>query len=202
MKLLLSALCLLLAALPARAADSVKEWKVDRSKSSIQFSGFDREGKPFKLTFQSWAADIAFDPGNLKQSRATVTIDTGSATTGDKTYVDYLIAPGWFKPAEMPLATFQILSFVKKSDTLYDANGVLHLHNKTKSRTLPVPGLSIPFTANFRKKTKSSPEKAEFSSNFSFAIPDFSGAPKPSASGRDRMRKLRFHMTIKAYPGK
>lgn len=185
--------------IPAFAASSVPVWTVDRTKSSMQFKGFDINGKPFVSSFQSWAADIAFDPDDLPGSHAIVTIDTRSATTGDKTFSDYLVAPSWFDPDVAPLATFQIQKFTKRPDGLYNATGILHLSNKAKTNVLPVPGVSLPFKATF-KPAKGKSTQAEFSSNFTFAIPDYSPV-KPGKTKR-AYRKISFHMKLIAYSGK
>lgn len=190
-------LCFL--SIPAFSASSIPVWTVDRSKSSMQFKGFDINGKPFTSSFQSWAADIAFDPDNLPGSHAIVTLDTRSATTGDKTFSDYLVAPTWFDPDVAPLATFQIETFTKRPDGLYDAKGTLHLSNKAKTNVLPVPGVSLPFKATF-KPAKGKPTQAEFASNFTFAIPDYS--PPKEGQPKRPYRKISFHMKLIAYSGK
>jgi polyisoprenoid-binding protein YceI len=200
MKLLVSLVLLFCVTSPAFAKAPVPEWTVDRSKSSIQFRGFDINGNPFTSTFQSWGAEIHFDPENLAGSRALFTIDTRSATTGDKTFTDYLIAPDWYDPEVAPLATFQIQSFSQRGENLYDAKGILHLSNHKKTNVLPVPGVSLPFKATF-KKTKGKSDQAEFTSNFSFAIPDYSPVKKASPSKRN-FRKISFHMKLKAHSGK
>lgn len=200
MKLLSALLLLICLASPAFAKDPVPEWIVDRSKSTVQFRGFDIHGNPFTSTFQSWGADINFDPDNLAGSSATFTIDTRSATTGDKTFTDYLIAPKWFDPNVAPLATFQIQTFTKRSDNLYDAKGILHLSNHKKTNVLPVPGVSLPFKATI-KKAKGKPDRAEFTSNFTFAIPDYNPNKKATPSKRN-YRKISFHMMLKAHSGK
>lgn len=188
MKLLAALLLLSLSILPCTAAfaSDVPKWIVDRKKSTIEFKGF-KDGKPFTSVFQSWSADIAFDPDNLTGSSAAVTIDTRSATTGEKTFTDYLVAPGWYDPEQAPYAMFQIQSLTKQRDTLYNANGTLYLYNKTKSVMIPVPGVSLPVFATVKGNT------AEFKSTFTFAIPDF----KAALQKKGAFRKITFNMLLK-----
>lgn len=193
MRVLAALLLLSFAALPcasasAVAADNVPKWVVDRKKSTIEFKGF-KDGKPFTSVFQSWSADIAFDPENLTGSSAAVTIDTRSATTGDKTFTEYLVAPGWYDPEQAPYAMFQIQSLTRQRDTLYNANGTLYLYNKTKSVMIPVPGVSLPVFATVKGNT------AEFRSTFTFAIPDF----KAALQKKNAFRKITFNMLLKTH---
>lgn len=169
----------------ARAEDAVPKWTVDRKKSTIEFSSF-KNGKPYTSAFQAWSADIAFDPANLPASKATVTIDTRSATTGDKTFTEYVSVPKWFDPGQTPYATVQILSIRHVSDTLYNANGTLYLYNKAKTAMIPVPGVSFPIYASVKGNA------AVFKSNFTFAIPDFS----PAGLKRSAYHKIRVNMLL------
>ena len=188
---LLAALLLLCLTSPAFAQTPtpapVQKWVVDRKKSTIEFKGF-KDGKPFTSAFQSWSADIAFSPDDLQGTSATLTIDTRSATTGAKTYTEYLVTPGWYDPEEAPFATFQIQSLTHQRDNLYNANGTLYLYNKAKTVLLPVPGVSLPVFATVKGNT------AEFRSNFTFAIPDFS---KAAIKKKSPFRKINFNMVLK-----
>ena len=199
MKLLAAVLLLILSAAPALAEAVVPEipaWTVNRPKSSIQFKGFSN-GKPYSLFFQSWSAEIAFDPDRPQLSSAIVTVDTRSASTGAATYKDYLVTPAWFDPQQVPYAQFHMTSFTKLRDNVYQGNGILHLYNEPKTVLMPFPGISIPFQVKFTERKKK-PTQAEFTSNFAFAVPDFSPASSPAAALKRPAKKINFVMVLKA----
>lgn len=54
-----------------------QSWVVDKTASRLTFRGV-MDGAPFDGVFRSWSARIAFDPSNLKGSKATITIDADS----------------------------------------------------------------------------------------------------------------------------
>lgn len=112
-------------------------WRVDQSQSAIRFSGA-HAGAPFEGRFQEWRAEIRFDPDNLAQSSAMVTVATGSARDGVPLHESSLPQEEWFDTANYPTATFRVEEFRQTSDG-YEARGVLNL----KGRDLPV---RLPFT--------------------------------------------------------
>lgn len=173
----------------------VQNWQVDRKKSSIRFSSF-KNGQPFSIDFQSWSAEIAFDPTRLEESRAIVTIDTTSGSKGEATFKDYLVTPSWFSAAELPRAQFQSKKFRQIGDNLYEVSGVLNLYNKEQTNILPVPTMGIPFRTVIKGK------KGEFISNFTFAVPDFSPAPSVVQSLKRPFKKINFAMTLKTVKAK
>src|SRR5690606_2403052 len=73
-KMLAFALLLGIAAPLAGAAAAPPAWTVVPDQSRITFSG-EANGSPFEGRFEDWSASIAFDPKDLAQSSATVTID-------------------------------------------------------------------------------------------------------------------------------
>lgn len=89
----------------AVSAMAATVWQVVPEKSRIAFSGT-HAGRPFTGTFQSWQADIAFDPADLASSRALVTVDLSSAVTGDATYDKTLPTVDWFNISAVAQSTF------------------------------------------------------------------------------------------------
>lgn len=120
---------------PAFAAD-VPKWAVDPAQSEISFSGTHAE-KEFTGKFATWAADIAFDAARLEQSKVLVTIETGSAATGDKTYDGSLPSPEWLDPKAFPTATFESKTFRQTGDSTYEVDGTLTIKGITQDITLP-----------------------------------------------------------------
>jgi cytochrome b561 len=130
------------AAPPAQAG--APSWTVDAAKSQIAFEG-QQYGQAFKGVFQRWSADIKFDPANLAGSSAKVTIETGSARTGDGTKDDTMKQGEWFDTSHFPTAVFQTTSITPLAAGKYSAVGTLTIKNKTYP-------LALPFTLAIRGK--------------------------------------------------
>lgn len=118
------------------AAPAVTSWTVDPASSEISFSGTHADNE-FTGKFKTWSAEIDFDPAKLEQSKVSVTIDTGSAETGDKTYDGSLPSPEWLGPKAFPTATFESKAFRQTGDTTYEVDGTLSLKGVTQDITLP-----------------------------------------------------------------
>ena len=67
-------------------AQTAPKWIVDPAKSKL---GFETQamGAPVEGDFGRWDADIHFDPKQLAGSKVVVTIQTGSAVTGDPVWI-------------------------------------------------------------------------------------------------------------------
>lgn len=125
-------LCALTFGTPALFA---KDYKLDKEKSYIRFSG-EHAGMPFEGEFKTWQALIDFDENLLNQSNALITIDTSSAVTGNPMYDKTLPTQDWFNSDTYSTATFDIQNFEKQDDQ-YVANGTLTI--KDMEKTLIVP---------------------------------------------------------------
>jgi polyisoprenoid-binding protein YceI len=128
-------LVLALAAVPLHAG--VPAWSVEPAASSIAFTAT-WLGKPVRGVFKRWSADIAFDPATLGASKVIVTIDLGSAVSGDSTVDGALPEADWFAVKTSPTARFASTSIVKSASG-YVARGTLTM----RGRTVPV---DLPFT--------------------------------------------------------
>lgn len=121
-------------AAPAWAASPA--WTVDKGVSKVGFSStFD--GQAVSGSFRRWDADIRFDPKDLAHSSANVTIDVGSAATGDADRDAALPDTPWFYAAKYPKATFVTHSFKSLGGNRYEAVGGLTIKGVTKPLTLP-----------------------------------------------------------------
>jgi polyisoprenoid-binding protein YceI len=128
-----------LATTPAPAADAAPpSWRVDQGASSIRFSGT-HAGVNFNGAFARWSADIRFDPNNLDDSTATVTIQTGSAADGVPLHDQSMPEAEWFDVANHPTATFRTTRIRERGAGRYEADGTLTL----KGRGL---NIDMPFT--------------------------------------------------------
>ncbi|MDB5439783.1 MAG: polyisoprenoid-binding protein [Caulobacteraceae bacterium] len=141
MRLLLmsAAFCVLavtpLAAAAAPAPAKVQHWTVDKAASKLGFStAF--SGAAISGGFSAWTADINFDPKNLAASKATVTIDIASVSTGNAERDDILPSDDWFSTAKFKTATFTTTSIKDLGGGKYQAPGTLSLRGVTKPVTL------------------------------------------------------------------
>jgi polyisoprenoid-binding protein YceI len=122
----------LLAATPATAS----HWNVDAGKSKLGFT-VSWAGQPYNATFGSWKANIDFDPNDLAHSKADVTIDIASETSGDAETDDGVKGAQGFQTAQFATARFQTTSIAHKAGNDYVAQGKLTIRGVGKAVTLP-----------------------------------------------------------------
>ncbi|WP_312205924.1 YceI family protein, partial [Brevundimonas sp.] len=113
-------------------------WTVDKAASTIQFTGT-HTGKAFTGRFEQWDAQVWFDPADLAGSKAVVTVQTGTAKTGDATQEGSLPGAEWFDASTYPTARFEATTFKALGGNRYEATGTLRI----KTTTVPVV---LPFT--------------------------------------------------------
>jgi polyisoprenoid-binding protein YceI len=130
-KAILAALALL-ASTPASAA----HWNVDYSKSRLGFA-VQWSKEPFSASFRSWKAAIVFDPADLANARADVTIDLSSEASDEAEFDDGLKGAQGFAVTKFPSARFTTLGFIRKAANSYVAMGTLSLHGISRPVTLP-----------------------------------------------------------------
>lgn len=113
-------------------------WAADMAASAIQFSG-ENAGVPFEGRFDSWTAQIQFDPDRLAASEVVVVIDTASATIGDMMNDAAMVGADWFNAPEHPKAVFSADSFraVDASAGQYAADGFLTIRGIEQPVALP-----------------------------------------------------------------
>lgn len=117
---------------PAQAA----AWTVDHSQSSLGFEA-SMNNTGFAGTFGTWSATISFDPADLAQAKASVSIDMSSARTGDATRDAALPNGDWFNSASFATATFEASVFRSLGGNAYEADGTLTIRGVAKPVTLP-----------------------------------------------------------------
>ncbi len=111
-------------------------WTVDKTKSSLSFSG-SQSGEVFTGTFGSFDAVINFDPDNLGNANVVVTIDTNSADAGEAERTDALPGKEWFYVKKFPLAKFIAADFKHLGGDNYQASGNLTIRDITTKIVLP-----------------------------------------------------------------
>jgi polyisoprenoid-binding protein YceI len=131
---LLAALAAAPLALPADAL--AQAWAVDRAASTLAFEGT-QGGRPFRGEFRSWDAEIVFDPADPAAGRAEVTVETGSAATGDAQRDAAIPQADWFATSRFPRAVFRAEGFRHLGGDRYEAAGTLTIRDATAPVTLP-----------------------------------------------------------------
>jgi len=110
-------------------------WSVDPS-SKLTFAGA-MNGAAFTGTFKRWSAQIAFDPKALATSKVDVSVDVGSATSGDADRDSAMPTDDWFAASKFAKATFVSKSFRDLGGGKYEADGDLTVRGVTKPVALP-----------------------------------------------------------------
>ena len=114
----------LTAAAVLAAPAAARPYTVDKAASKLGFTG-SMSGAPFQGTFRRWDATIDFDPNNLPASRASVTVDMASASTGDGTRDEAMPSSDWFAAQRFPRATFTTRAITRTGPNRYQAAGDL-----------------------------------------------------------------------------
>jgi polyisoprenoid-binding protein YceI len=131
-KRLALAACALLFAAPAHAA----HWNVDYARSTLGFSVIWAK-EPFSGVFETWKADIDFDPGDLAHARADVIVDPASEKSDEPDFDDGLKGALGFQVTKFPVARFTAQHFSHTSGENYVAEGTLTIRGIARPLTLP-----------------------------------------------------------------
>jgi polyisoprenoid-binding protein YceI len=121
---------------PMAASASAATWTIDPAKSKIEFSGTQTE-QPFSGLFKTFGGTIDFDPAKPDAGRAVVTVETGSATTGDTQRDEAMPGEDWFDAVKYPKATFEAKGFKPMGGDAYEADGTLTIRGVSKPVVLP-----------------------------------------------------------------
>lgn len=121
----------LAAAAPVTGAGS---WVVNQADSTLAIS-VDQLGSPVEGAFNEWAASIQFDPENLADASAEVTINTGSLTIG--TVSQQATSSDFLAVETYPVATFKTTAFRAVGETDYEADGLLTIKGVGQPVVLP-----------------------------------------------------------------
>ena len=121
----------------AEAAQEVSSWAI-QSGSSLRFRT-SYTGEAIVGSFATFGGDIVFGPDRLDQSRVAITVDLGSAASGDGERDETLKGGDFFAVGTGRTAVFRADRFRKIGTDRYIAQGTLRL----KGVTAP---LSLPFT--------------------------------------------------------
>lgn len=139
-KTMLLGLCLtLLAALPARAAES---WDLGTAHCSVNFTA----KHILSLVpghFDRFQGQVQFDPEDLAGSSFRLVIDAASLTTGLEKRDDHLRSADFFDVEHYPEIVFQSKEIRKISGQEYEAVGNLTMRGVTRNMVVPFTFLGI-----------------------------------------------------------
>lgn len=115
------------AAAPAQAAD----WQVDPARSAVTVE-VDQGGRPLTGRFERFDAEIRFDPNDLANARAVVTVDVGSFRTGDGQRDQIAASQEFLGAAAAPQARYEAKAFEPLGGDRYQVEAELSLKGVTK----------------------------------------------------------------------
>lgn len=117
--------------LPANATT----WTIDRATSTLTFEAA-QAGVPFQGAFETFTAEIEFDPSAPDAAQIHIVIETGSAKTGAADKDSTLPTADWFDVASHPTATFTSTAS-RSTENGYVADGTLTIKGQSQTVALP-----------------------------------------------------------------
>lgn len=132
------------------AAATEGAWAIDHAQSKIEFS-VTQYGTPFTGNFENFEGTIVFDPKNLADSKADITIDIASLKTGSDDRDGSAKGPEWFDTTQFPQAQFQSGNFESLGDNKYVARGTLTIRGVANN-------VDLPFTLDIAERRAGGPE--------------------------------------------
>jgi polyisoprenoid-binding protein YceI len=119
-------------AAPALAA----QWRVDPTKSRIAVQ-FDQGGKPIEARFESFQAEVTFDPKDLAAARVVITVDLASFRSGDAQRDQMATAGEFLAAGAAGTARYVTRNLKAMGGDRYEVAAELALKGATKSLTHP-----------------------------------------------------------------
>lgn len=117
-------------------APSAGGWTVDKAASTLRFVA-SQGGEEFTGSFSDFDAAIMLDPADLSSASIEVTVDTGSAMTGDRQRDAGLPSADWFSTKAFPEARFSSSRVRATGEGAYEAAGRLTIRGVSKDLALP-----------------------------------------------------------------
>jgi polyisoprenoid-binding protein YceI len=130
------------------------DWSVVPETSSVGFLGT-QQGTRFNGRFETFAAEIDFDPNSPAAGKVVGIVQTESVNTRDHDRDSALLDRDWFNAAEFPEARFESASIEPAGDGSYQAAGQLTLKGQTKPAVLK-------FTFSPGETSSAQPTTAQF----------------------------------------
>lgn len=126
----------LMAGLVTATAAVAAEWRVVQPESRIGFIAT-YDDIPFDARFQSFKADIHFDPDDLDNAAFDIRIDVSSVDSNSVDRDEGMRQEEWLAADAHPVARFQAKQFEKLSPGRYKAIGTLALKDVRRDVAVP-----------------------------------------------------------------
>ncbi len=117
------------------APDPIPTWTVDYANSELGFTGA-YMGRGFAGRFETWTAQIAFDPARPAEADIRVEITMNSVATGEPFYDENVVLGDWFDVRNHPTAVFTADSAASLGDDRYRAAGQLSIRETDRPLAL------------------------------------------------------------------
>ena len=101
-----------------------RDWQVLPETSRIVFEA-SQAGQTFEGAFESFEAEIAFDPERLEEARVVVTVDVASLETPDRSRTEQALSAMWLGALDHPRAQYEAQSFRRLDGDRYEVEAVL-----------------------------------------------------------------------------
>lgn len=124
--------CLLLAGLPAVAAN----WVLEPAESTVFFK-YSYEGTPYQGEFKNVEATFDIEPTNPGSCQFSVTIPIADIDVDSPEVLDYLLDIELFDVDQFPTATFKAEKCRLESGSAFVADGTLTIRDQTRPISFP-----------------------------------------------------------------
>jgi polyisoprenoid-binding protein YceI len=111
------------------------EWRVDPARSTLSVE-IDQGGKPVTARFETFQAEVSFDPDDPAAADVRITVDLASFRSGDAQR-DQMAAAGEFLAAASAAATYRATVFTPAGEDRYEVAAELTLKGVTGRLTHP-----------------------------------------------------------------
>jgi polyisoprenoid-binding protein YceI len=108
------------------------EYAIDPAHSQVLFKIKHLGISTVTGTFEKLSGTIAFDPQNLKGTRAVATIEAASVNTGVEKRDEHLRSPDYFHVEKFPQITFVAKEITAINGNAFQVHGDLTLHGVTR----------------------------------------------------------------------
>jgi len=119
-----------------------KAWQIDSAHSDISFS-ITHFFTPVNGSFNSYDANILFDPNDLANSSIDVQIDVSSINTKNERRDNHLQSEDFFNAEKWPDITFKSDNIRKTGDNSFVAEGQITIKDVTRDFELPFTLLGV-----------------------------------------------------------
>ena len=110
----------------------VRGWLAGRPRAQQLTVEFEQTGKPVAARFESFAAEIAFDPKDLAKASVVVTVDLGSLRTGDGQRDQMAVSSELLAAASGPTARYRDPQVAARGGDRYEVEADLTLKGVTR----------------------------------------------------------------------